>query len=78
MPAAALSAREVVRQMTKVGAEAAMGEGDGEVKFPREFMLDEGRVVRARGLPRLTQGWEATNFATLMGDSSTRGDEKGL
>lgn len=66
MPAAALSAREVVRQMTAVGAEAAVGEGESEVKFPREFMLDEERVAKARGLPHLTQGWEATKLATLM------------
>jgi glycine/D-amino acid oxidase-like deaminating enzyme len=78
MPAAALSAREVVRQMTTVGAEAAVGEGEGGVKFPKEFMLDEERAARARGLPHLTQGWEATNLATLLGDPSTRSDEKGL
>ncbi|KAK3301387.1 FAD dependent oxidoreductase [Chaetomium fimeti] len=64
MPAAALSAREVVRQMT-AGVEGAVREG--QVRFPKEFVLDEERVVTARGLPHLTQGWEATNLATLMG-----------
>ncbi|KAH6649746.1 FAD dependent oxidoreductase-domain-containing protein [Chaetomium tenue] len=76
MPAAALSAREVVRQMTAGSAEATVGEG--EVRFPREFALDEERVVRARGLPHLTEGWEATNLAALIGDSSTHNDEKGV
>jgi hypothetical protein len=63
MPAAALSAREVVRQM--VGGKREV-EGT-DVRFPEEFMLNEERVARARGLPHLTQGWEATNFAALIG-----------
>jgi glycine/D-amino acid oxidase-like deaminating enzyme len=63
MPAAALSAREVVRQM--VGGKREVGGTD--VRFPEEFMLNEERVARARGLPHLTQGWEATNFAALIG-----------
>ncbi|KAH6844986.1 FAD dependent oxidoreductase-domain-containing protein [Chaetomium sp. MPI-CAGE-AT-0009] len=75
MPAAALSAREVVRQMT-AGVEGAVGER--EVKFPREFVLDEERVVTARGLPHLTQGWEATNLATFMGGSNTHSSGKGV
>ncbi|KAK3903003.1 FAD dependent oxidoreductase, partial [Staphylotrichum tortipilum] len=64
MPAAALSAREVVRQMVRGGAVA--GEGDG-VTFPGEFVLSEERVGRARGLPHLTQGWETTNYTSLLG-----------
>ena len=68
MPSAALSAREVVRQMVS-GSEVAV-----EGRLPREFVVSEDRVVEARGLPHLTltQGWEATNYITLMGG------EKGL
>ncbi|KAK4038273.1 FAD dependent oxidoreductase-domain-containing protein [Parachaetomium inaequale] len=83
MPAAALSAREVVRQMVGgevVAAEAAEAgeEEGGRVRFPREFVLDEERVGRARGLPHLTQGWEATNFATLIGGSGMPVGRKGM
>ncbi|KAK4241646.1 FAD dependent oxidoreductase-domain-containing protein [Achaetomium macrosporum] len=62
MPAAALSAREVVRRMMggRVAAEKA------GVRFPEEFELSEERVARARDLPHLTQGWEATNLASLI------------
>ncbi|KAL2148347.1 hypothetical protein VTH82DRAFT_2267 [Thermothelomyces myriococcoides] len=72
MPVAALSAREVVRQMLASGNEKYEKEqGEGvKVRLPREFVLDEERVGRARGLPHLTQGWEATNFATLFGAGS--------
>ncbi|KXX82812.1 tRNA 5-methylaminomethyl-2-thiouridine biosynthesis bifunctional protein MnmC [Madurella mycetomatis] len=61
MPAAALSAREVVRQMTGRG-----GADGAEVGLPDEFRLSEERVSRARAMPRLAAGWEATNFATLV------------
>ncbi|AEO55897.1 hypothetical protein MYCTH_2116566 [Thermothelomyces thermophilus ATCC 42464] len=75
MPAAALSAREVVRQMLASGdgnsAAREEEEEDGKVRLPREFVLDEERVERARRLPQLTQGWEATNFATLFGAGSS-------
>ncbi|KAL2157010.1 hypothetical protein VTH06DRAFT_8613 [Thermothelomyces fergusii] len=78
MPAAALSAREVARQMSAswdgkgvAQGEEVEGDGDGKVRLPREFVLDEERVERARGLPQLTQGWEATNFATLFGSGSS-------
>ncbi|KAK4246778.1 FAD dependent oxidoreductase-domain-containing protein [Corynascus novoguineensis] len=80
MPAAALSAREVVRQMVGAGeAKKAEHEGQGhdeekgrvEVKFPSEFALDEERVARARALPQLTLGWEATNFSNLVGGGSS-------
>ncbi len=66
MPAAALSAREVVRRMVG-GDDVVVGEGKG--RLPREFLVSEERVVEARGLPHLTltQGWEATNYITLMG-----------
>ena len=70
MPSAALSAREVVRQMVSGGEVAVEGKG----RLPREFVVSEDRVVEARGLPHLTltQGWEATNYITLTGG------EKGL
>ena len=66
MPVAALSAREVVRQMVS-GDEVAAVKGEG--RLPREFAVSEDRVVEARGLPHLTltQGWEATNYVALMG-----------
>ena len=66
MPVAALSAREVVRQMVG-GDEVAAVKGEG--RLPREFAVSEDRVVEARGLPHLTltQGWEATNYVALMG-----------
>lgn len=63
MPAAALSAREVVRQMVGSGKDI---EKDDGVRLPREFVLSDERVAMARGMPQLTQGWEATNFATLI------------
>ncbi|KAK4104221.1 DAO-domain-containing protein [Parathielavia hyrcaniae] len=63
MPAAALSAREVVRQM--VGAKGGVEETG--VRLPDEFVLDEERVARAREMPHLTRGWEATNLAGLIG-----------
>ncbi|KAL2017977.1 hypothetical protein VTK56DRAFT_1357 [Thermocarpiscus australiensis] len=62
MPAAALSAREVVRQMMGAGA----GAEESGVRLPEEFVLSEERVERARRMPQLTQGWEATNLATLI------------
>jgi glycine/D-amino acid oxidase-like deaminating enzyme len=74
MPAAALSAREVVRQM--VGGKGEVEETGA--RFPEEFMLDEERVARARGLPHLTQGWEATNFAALIGGSGVHVGGKGV
>jgi glycine/D-amino acid oxidase-like deaminating enzyme len=79
MPAAALSAREVARLMVE---SATMAEGcgvdeekeeeeeeegkKGGVRLPEEFKLTEQRVARAKALPELTQGWEATNFAALI------------
>lgn len=77
MPAAALSAREVVRQMKGEGVTAADGEGDG-VRLPGEFALSEDRVSRARELPHLTQGWEVTNFATLIGGPGMPAGGKGM
>lgn len=67
MPAAALSAREVVRQMTGEGGADAAGAG-----FPDEFRLSEERVRRARAMPRLAAGWEATNFAALVSAPRSR------
>jgi glycine/D-amino acid oxidase-like deaminating enzyme len=75
MPAAALSAREVVRLMVGGGGETAE---EGGVGLPGEFALDEERVTRARGLPHLTQGWEATNFAALMSGSGMPAGGKGM
>lgn len=70
MPAAALSAREVVRQMTGGGGG---GDDDGDdvgeagvARLPEEFRVSEERVQRARGMVELTGGWEATNFAALV------------
>lgn len=76
MPAAALSAREVVRRM--LGGKLAAGEEERGVRFPREFVMSEERVGEARGLPHLTQGWEATNFATLIGGAGMPGGGKGM
>ncbi|SPQ22232.1 2d697aa7-f166-4e2c-a26b-0ccb8e435dd5 [Thermothielavioides terrestris] len=67
MPAAALSAREVVRQM--VGGDVQTRAG----RLPAAFALTEERVARARELPPLTQGWEATNFAALMAGRGASG-----
>ncbi|KAK4153214.1 FAD dependent oxidoreductase-domain-containing protein [Chaetomidium leptoderma] len=87
MPAAALSAREVVRQMMacggggggKAAAMAAVVDEEGKgVRFPGEFVLSEERVARARGLPHLTQGWEATNFASLISGSGGPAGGKGM
>ncbi|KAL2264717.1 hypothetical protein VTJ83DRAFT_7227 [Remersonia thermophila] len=64
MPAAALSARAVVVQMRK-GGEGGAAQDTPEL--PAEFVLSEERVARARGMPHLTGGWEATNFAELIG-----------
>jgi glycine/D-amino acid oxidase-like deaminating enzyme len=75
MPAAALSAREVVRLMVGGGGEAAE---EGGVRLPGEFALDEERVAKARGLPHLTQGWEATNFAGLISGSGMLAGGKGM
>ncbi|GAB1313869.1 hypothetical protein MFIFM68171_04079 [Madurella fahalii] len=61
MPAAALSAREVVRQMTDGGGVEGV-----RVALPEESRLSEERVGRAKAMPRLTAGWEATNFAALV------------
>lgn len=77
MPAAALSAREVVRQMKGGGVTGADGEGE-RVRLPGEFALSEDRVGRARELPHLTQGWEATNFATLIGGPDMPAGGKGM
>jgi glycine/D-amino acid oxidase-like deaminating enzyme len=63
MPAAALSAREVVRQM--MAGRVVAEEKKAGVRLPQEFVLNEERVARARDLPHLTQGWEATNLASL-------------
>ncbi|KAK4131155.1 DAO-domain-containing protein [Trichocladium antarcticum] len=60
MPAAALSAREVVRQMAGSGRD--VGKDDGP-RLPREFVLSDERVAMARGMPHLTQGWEAADAA---------------
>ncbi|KAL2255727.1 hypothetical protein VTK26DRAFT_2805 [Humicola hyalothermophila] len=76
MPAAALSAREVVRQMTGAG-KAAMEEGEGMV-LPQEFVLSDERVAKARRLPQLTQGWEATNFAALISGTSSPATQRGI
>lgn len=74
MPAAALSAREVVRQMVGSGKDV---EKDDGVRLPREFVLSDERVAMARGMPQLTQGWEATNFATLITGTGPSTDRKG-
>ncbi|KAK4122496.1 DAO-domain-containing protein [Parathielavia appendiculata] len=74
MPAAALSAREVVRQM--MGGK--MGVEETGVRLPDEFVLHEERVARARELPHLTQGWEATNFAGLIGGAGVPAGGKGM
>lgn len=66
MPAAALSAREVVRQILTTNGAEIEGDAKDGVKLPREFMVSEKRIIEARTLPPLTQGWEATNFATLI------------
>ncbi|KAH6631138.1 FAD dependent oxidoreductase [Chaetomium sp. MPI-SDFR-AT-0129] len=58
MPAAALSAREVVRQMTGRVVVRQTGEGEKkEAEFPVEFLASEERVNQARGFPHVTQGW---------------------
>lgn len=58
MPTAALSAREVVRQMTGRGVVGQTGEGEKkDAEFPVELVASEERVNRVRGLPHLTQGW---------------------
>lgn len=77
MPAAALSAREVVRQMMGDGKGAVIESADG-VRFPREFALSEERLAKARAMPQLTQGWEATNFASLITSTSVSENQKGL
>ncbi|KAJ4306109.1 hypothetical protein N0V88_000905 [Collariella sp. IMI 366227] len=76
MPAAALSAREVVRLMR--GEKEGVWRGEGGVRFPDEFVVTEERVGKARGLPHLTQGWEATNFAGLIGVGGAHAEEKGM
>ncbi len=68
MPAAALSAREVVRLMMDGRGEEQEGVAAGEGRLPKEFVLSEERVAEARGLPHLMQGWEATILAALIGD----------
>ncbi|KAK3309139.1 FAD dependent oxidoreductase-domain-containing protein [Chaetomium strumarium] len=75
MPAAALSAREVVRQM--MGGRVAAEEKAG-ARLPQEFVLNEERVARARGLPHLTQGWEATNLASLITGAGLLASGKGM
>ncbi|KAL2131823.1 hypothetical protein VTI74DRAFT_4567 [Chaetomium olivicolor] len=74
MPAAALSAREVARLM--MGGEGAVEEGAAEL--PEEFVVSEERISRARGLPQLTQGWEATNLAGLISAGGADADGKGM
>ena len=68
MPAAALSARAVVRQMLMAAAAGTAGRVEGaDGLLPGEFVLTEERVARARELPPLTGAWEATSFASLVG-----------
>ncbi|KAL2115637.1 hypothetical protein VTJ04DRAFT_9892 [Mycothermus thermophilus] len=70
MPAAALSARAVVRGMRKGwkgGERVGQAEEEERKGLPKEFVLNEERVRRAREMPRLTGGWEATNFADIIG-----------
>ncbi|KAL1842019.1 hypothetical protein VTJ49DRAFT_6185 [Mycothermus thermophilus] len=75
MPAAALSAKAVVGQMRRAWRswkggeeEERDAETDQEMpEIPAEFILSEERVVRARGMPHVTGGWEATVFAELVG-----------